>query len=859
MADWLEPFLAATPGMAWFFLGVGVPWALALLPRSDWHDWPMVAGLGLALGPLLGTTWLFILGTIAAFSLGAAFGGTVLIAIVGAALAWRQRLHPAAGPEAGFAEKGPPFKLLAVVLLMMMTLAMAANIWDTAFWPFLRYDTLWTFGYNPKIFMAAGEIPTSIAYYPQLVPLTFTFADLVWGTHNDHAARAAVPWFILSSAFAAYILGWRLYGRRMIGLATAAMWLLVPSILVWSSSGDLEHVVPIYFTLAAVFVVLAWRTEALDLWPVARRYAIIAGLMLAGALWTKPTAGAFVIGLLLVLIVATLYAFWRRDWHWWRHKVYVMIWVALVAVPIGGMWYMRNILAGHPWTDLPPEYWHDLAQRSGMQLNWLWFLAGLATLGITRETWQRETEQYEHRLWTIGLAMGGFAAISLAVLPTALSIPEEGWRWETTWGLLNGFREPDRRLTIRESLLLVPGTLMLIWSGRRVWMQQRVEHRQALVLSWGLGLPFFLVYFWSFSYHYRLTLTVMPLIFAPIGALLVTLGWPLVMANRLRRLATAVIIAAISLIAPVAATYHTALNSFNPTGVDTDREKYAYANPALMQLVDFLEDYPKPSPRILIPGENRLSFFFPDWHIEDTKLPTSATHLRDFDLYVPYASHLFWLTYDQAPNQVMAWTQLAWQYPLPEAGHRWAAVGPYNSPQPRLLMPVAIPFDDGKDRYEVFAIDVPATYFYLAPETKLDEVIFGGVIQLLGYDLPSRDFEPGQHLVFDLYWRGAAAGPPQQDYGIYVHLLDLSTGELLDQADGGLMQGTFGTRFLEPGMVFQDRRQWIVSPDLQPGSAVLRIGVYDVATGRRLPVVVDGQSAGDGLVIETEIMILPPD
>ncbi len=218
MADWLEAFLVATPGMAWFFIGIGIPWALVLLPRSDWRDWPTVTGTGLALGPVLGTTWLFFLGTLGRLTWLAALAGTLVIALAGMAIAWQRGKERSYDRASRVQEgDGPHFSALSRALLLMMGVGLLANVWDTAFWPFLRYDTLWSFGYNAKVFMLYERIPAWIDYYPQLVPLTFTFGELAWGSVNDHAARAAVPWFVLTSTFAAYLLGWRVYGRRLPG------------------------------------------------------------------------------------------------------------------------------------------------------------------------------------------------------------------------------------------------------------------------------------------------------------------------------------------------------------------------------------------------------------------------------------------------------------------------------------------------------------------------------------------------------------------------------------------------------------------------------------------------------------------
>lgn len=850
MADWLEPFLSVLTWLIWFFAGVGIPWAYGLLPRRDWRDWTAVVGLGLALGPLFGTTWLFLLGTFGELTFGAAIFGTVVIAGVGVALAWRRRDElPPLENEADVQTDGLLPRPVVTTLLVMMGIAVLAMAWDTAFWPFLRYDTLWTFGYNAKIFMQEGRIPDWIDYYPQLVPLTFTFGDLAWGSHNDHAARAAVPLFFISSGFAAYLVGWRVYGRRSVGLLTAALWILLPSSLAWSSSGDLEHPMAIYFTLAAVFFTLAWRAEMRS---SSDRYAAIAGLMLAGAMWTKPTSGAFVLGVGLVIVVASSAAYLQDRRRWFANKFRIVAITGIFSAPIGGMWYIRNVLYGHDWTILPAHYWRELAQRSGMQLVWLYGLAVLLAIIVIIENLRRGRDPE-----TILPPMLSITLLSLAVLPTALSIPDGGWTQATTWDWINGFREPMRRLNTTETVLLFAGIAVWLWSIRDFWKEQPPMVRQGWLLTWGLGIPFFLVYFWSYSYHYRLALTVLPLILAPIAYLLA--GWvmPLMTQNRLRQTALIVIIVFLAIPAPIAATYHTALNTFNDTGVDTDREKYAYANPALMQVVQFLENYAEVNQadrlRVMAPGENRLHFYFPEWDINYRDIPTDIEDLADYDLYVAVFDDGLWRDFDLIPNQVWAWKHMAWAYPLPPTGQP-ASDGPNGTAWRKVFTPVTFVVDDGNNRYEVFKIDTGAVHQPVSPENPLDDAIFDGTMQLLGFDLPSTTLTRGESFTLKLYWQGTKNAPPHGDYSVYVHLLDPDTGEILSQRDGGLMGGLFPTRLLTPGFVLQDLREWTIAPDVRPGPAILRVGIY-VPDGPRLPASFNGEPSGDGVVIEAEIMV----
>src|SRR5215467_12013805 len=88
---WLLPTIFLFPAMLWLFLGVGLPWALALLPRSDWHKWPTVVAVALALGPAMTTIGMFVIGTFGQFSAANVLLMSVVMALAGTILARRNR------------------------------------------------------------------------------------------------------------------------------------------------------------------------------------------------------------------------------------------------------------------------------------------------------------------------------------------------------------------------------------------------------------------------------------------------------------------------------------------------------------------------------------------------------------------------------------------------------------------------------------------------------------------------------------------------------------------------------------------------------------------------------------------------
>src|SRR5690349_2419350 len=95
MPYWINSTLLATPALLWMFVGVGLPFALVLLPRDDWRDRPLVATVMLATGPALMTAWMFILGSVTSATLLRTvyiLGGSAIIALIGWVLAARKRV-----------------------------------------------------------------------------------------------------------------------------------------------------------------------------------------------------------------------------------------------------------------------------------------------------------------------------------------------------------------------------------------------------------------------------------------------------------------------------------------------------------------------------------------------------------------------------------------------------------------------------------------------------------------------------------------------------------------------------------------------------------------------------------------------
>lgn len=100
----------------------------------------------------------------------------------------------------------------------------------------------------------------------------------------------------------------------------------------------------------------------------------------------------------------------------------------------------------------------------------------------------------------------------------------------------------------------------------------------------------------------------------------------------------------------------------------------------------------------------------------------------------------------------------------------------------------------------------------------------GDSIRLVGYDLAG--------LQLTLYWQ--ARGPTKQPYTVFVHLLD-SGGRVRAQQDNQPVAGRRPTTGWATGEYIADPYTLSLPPDAGPGPYQVEIGMYDPATGTRLP------------------------
>jgi hypothetical protein len=141
---------------------------------------------------------------------------------------------------------------------------------------------------------------------------------------------------------------------------------------------------------------------------------------------------------------------------------------------------------------------------------------------------------------------------------------------------------------------------------------------------------------------------------------------------------------------------------------------------------------------------------------------------------------------------------------------------------------------------------------YAVPQTTsgemaqpLDASLDGGDgvrIRLLGYSVLTPDAQAGDILQIALFWQ--ADEPVTERYKVFVHVVD-GQGQMVGQRDSEPGGGGRLTTLWEPGEIIVDNYGVLIPPDTPPGEHVVRVGMYGMEDGGRLPVSLDGTPIGD--------------
>jgi len=122
----------------------------------------------------------------------------------------------------------------------------------------------------------------------------------------------------------------------------------------------------------------------------------------------------------------------------------------------------------------------------------------------------------------------------------------------------------------------------------------------------------------------------------------------------------------------------------------------------------------------------------------------------------------------------------------------------------------------------------------------------GDRVTFLGYSLSDLTVAPGDKIYLTLYWQ--AQRHMETSYTVFVHLTDRE-GRMWGQKDSVPVKGSYPTKRWSEGETIVDEYESPVSPDAPSGEYILEVGMYNAATGERLPVLKGGQTASDTIVL----------
>ncbi|MBM3187288.1 MAG: hypothetical protein FJZ90_01025 [Chloroflexi bacterium] len=114
------------------------------------------------------------------------------------------------------------------------------------------------------------------------------------------------------------------------------------------------------------------------------------------------------------------------------------------------------------------------------------------------------------------------------------------------------------------------------------------------------------------------------------------------------------------------------------------------------------------------------------------------------------------------------------------------------------------------------------------------EANLGDRAMLYGFDLAPQTPVIGRAMAINLYWE--CLQPMSQDYTVFVHLVD-HAGQLVAQVDEQPIEGDYPTSMWRVGEQIRDVHVLETPAWLAPGAYELRIGLYRLETGERLPIV----------------------
>lgn len=155
-------------------------------------------------------------------------------------------------------------------------------------------------------------------------------------------------------------------------------------------------------------------------------------------------------------------------------------------------------------------------------------------------------------------------------------------------------------------------------------------------------------------------------------------------------------------------------------------------------------------------------------------------------------------------------------------------------------------------------VQTPSRSFTLPAATNAVDGRLGEIATLASYHLSEAVVAPGDTLTLTLYWRAEALTAVA--YTTFIHLVgqdgesEAASGRILAQQDRPPQAGARPTTGWLPSEIIRDDVPLFIPLDTPPGESRLLVGLYDPASGERLPA--SGRDAsGDHLQLPTPIQV----
>ena len=126
-------------------------------------------------------------------------------------------------------------------------------------------------------------------------------------------------------------------------------------------------------------------------------------------------------------------------------------------------------------------------------------------------------------------------------------------------------------------------------------------------------------------------------------------------------------------------------------------------------------------------------------------------------------------------------------------------------------------------------------------------VNLGNKVMLLSYSLGKDEVKPGEILPLTLFWQALAR--MKERYKVFVHILD-KHDHIVGQRDAEPGGGAKITTLWREGEVIADNYGILILPATPPGEHRIEVGMYDLVTGARLPIIEDGEPVSDRVLLD---------